>query len=88
MSDPGDAALDRILAEQIYTGCAYKPFGEMTLEEVEARAQELRSAAGFGPTQRVASVASVWEGLAELTRRGLRGRRARSRGPVRSRCWR
>ena len=68
MSAPGDAALDRILAEQVYAGSGYKPFSEMTLAEVEARAGELRSAAGFGPTQRVASVASVWEGLAEVMR--------------------
>jgi hypothetical protein len=69
MSDPDDAALDRILAEQVYCGSGYKPFGEMTLAEVESRAAELRSAAGFGPTERVASVASVWEGLAEAMRR-------------------
>ena len=41
----------------------------MTVSEVEARAQELRGAAGFGPTQRVASVAAVWEGLAQAMRR-------------------
>jgi hypothetical protein len=69
MSDPDDAALDRILAEQVYCGSGYKPFREMTLAEVESRATELRSAAGFGPTERVASVASVWEGLAEAMRR-------------------
>jgi hypothetical protein len=68
MSDPDDAALDRILAEQVYCGSGYKPFSEMTLAEVESRGQELRSAAGFGPTQRVASVAAVWEGLAEAMR--------------------
>lgn len=56
--------LERILAEQVYAGEGYKPFAEMTVAEVEARAAELRSAAGFGPTQRVASVAAVWEGLA------------------------
>ncbi|MDQ3102755.1 MAG: hypothetical protein M3Q53_02800 [Actinomycetota bacterium] len=64
-----DEALDRILAERIYAGDAYKPFAEMTLAEVEARAEELRGAAGFGPTQRVASVASVWKGLAEVMAR-------------------
>lgn len=41
----------------------------MTLAEVEARAAELEGAVGFGPTQRVASVASVWKGLAEAMRR-------------------
>lgn len=68
MSDPGDAEVDRILAEPVYDGRAYKPFGEMTVAEVEARAAELRAAAGFGPTRRVAAVAGVWEGLAEVMR--------------------
>ena len=67
MSEPSESELDRILAEPVYSGTAYKPFAEMTAAEVEARAAELRSAAGFG-TQRVASVASVWEGLAEVMR--------------------
>ena len=69
MSADDDERLDRVLAEQVYTGTAYKPFAEMTLAEVEARAAELEGAAGFGPTQRVASVASVWKGLAEAMRR-------------------
>lgn len=64
-----DEALDRILAEPVYTGDSYKPFREMTLAEVESRALELEGAAGFGPTQRVASVASVWKGLGEAMRR-------------------
>lgn len=61
--------LKRVLDEQVYAGEGYKPFAEMTAAEVEARAAELRGAAGFGPTQRVASVAAVWEGLAEAMRR-------------------
>jgi len=69
MSADDDERLDRVLAEQVYTGTAYKPFAEMTLAEVEARAAELEGAVGFGPTQRVASVASVWKGLAEAMRR-------------------
>ena len=74
MSGPADGGsagerLGRVLAEQVYDGEAYKPFAEMTVNEVEARARELRGAAGFGPTQRVASVAAAWEGLAEVMRR-------------------
>lgn len=69
MNDPGDDALDRILAEPIYAGDAYKPFREMTVGEVEARAEELGGAGGFGPMQRVASIASVWKGLGEAMRR-------------------
>lgn len=67
--DKAREQLRRILAEQVYAGDGYKPFAEMTADEVEARAAELRSAAGFGPTQRVASVAAVWKGLGEAMRR-------------------
>lgn len=74
MSETGGDAdarerLARVLAEQVYSGSEYKPFAEMTVAEVEARAEELRSAAGFGPTQRVAVVAAVWEGLGQAMRR-------------------
>ena len=48
MSEPSESELDRILAEPVYSGSAYKPFAEMTAAEVEARAAELRNAAGFG----------------------------------------
>ena len=47
---------------------ATSPSREMTVDEVEARAAELRGAAGFGPMQRMAAVASVWEGLAAAMR--------------------
>ena len=61
--------LDRILAEQIYAGDGYKPFAEMTLAEVEARAAELRAAAGTGAmAARVGPVASTWEGLVSAMR--------------------
>lgn len=65
------AQLERILAEQVYTGDGYKPFSEMTRAQVEARAAELRRAADSGPlqAQKVAPVASVWEGLAEAMSR-------------------
>ena len=38
----------------------------MTLDEVKARAQELRDATGWGPTAKVASVAMAWGQLARL----------------------
>jgi hypothetical protein len=60
-----------ILAEPVFAGGRSKPFGELTRPEVEERAAELRSAAGWGPTARVASVAAAWRGLAALmTERG------------------
>lgn len=52
------------LRAPVYVGAGYKPFGEFTLAEVEARAGELRAATGFGPTARVASVARAWSELA------------------------
>ena len=57
--------LERALAEPIYAGAAYKPFGEMTAAEVASRATELEGAAGVAAMQRVASVAAVWRGLAK-----------------------
>lgn len=41
-----------------------KPFGEFTVADVEARAAELRAAAGWGPMARVAPVARGWADLA------------------------
>lgn len=48
----------------VYVDGAYKPFGELELAEVQARAEELRAATGFGPTARVGSVARAWGELA------------------------
>ena len=45
-------------------GTDAKPFGEFTASEVRARAAELHSVVGFGPTARVAGVASGWSELA------------------------
>ena len=47
-----------ILAERVFAGGESKPFGELSQTEVEERANELRSATGWGPTARVASVAA------------------------------
>lgn len=52
------------LTAPVYVGERYKPFGEFTLAEVQARAEELRAVTGFGPTTRVASVAHAWSELA------------------------
>ena len=57
---------EAILAERVYAGGRSKPFGEVTLDEVRARAQELRDATGWGPTAKVASVAMAWGQLARL----------------------
>ena len=67
----GEAAarLDQILAEPIYAGDGYKPFAEMTAVEVAARATELEAAKGVAAMQRVASIGSVWRGLAQAMER-------------------
>ncbi|HEY7622081.1 MAG TPA: hypothetical protein VH834_20080 [Solirubrobacteraceae bacterium] len=56
---------DEILRRPVHAGGADKPFGALRLEEVRAHAAELRSAAGWGPTARVATVARAWRELAD-----------------------
>ncbi|MGH2930860.1 MAG: hypothetical protein ACRDL8_21830 [Solirubrobacteraceae bacterium] len=48
----------------IYIRGANRPFNELTLDDVRTRADELRSAVGWGPTARVAPVALAWRELA------------------------
>jgi hypothetical protein len=57
---------DSVLDERVYAGGRSKPFGELTAEEVRARADELRAATGWGPTAKVAAVAMAWRELARL----------------------
>jgi hypothetical protein len=53
-----------VLEQPVYASGGYKPFGEFTLADVQARASELRAATGWGPTARVAGVARGWSELA------------------------
>ncbi|MBV9838382.1 MAG: hypothetical protein JO156_09690 [Solirubrobacterales bacterium] len=62
-SPPGGEANDALLTQLVYTRGANRPFGELTLEEVRERADELRAATGWGPTARVAPVARAWREL-------------------------
>ncbi len=62
----GDPA--EILARPVFAGDGYKPFGEFTVADVEARAAELAGVSGFGPTARVASVARAWSELGRAMR--------------------
>ena len=55
--------LDRIRATIVYIDGANRAFGELTGEQTRARADELRSAVGWGPTARVAPVAQAWREL-------------------------
>jgi hypothetical protein len=55
--------LNRILATTVYLGGANRPFGTLTGEESRARADELRTTVGWGPTARIAPVAQAWREL-------------------------
>jgi hypothetical protein len=57
-----------VLETSLYAGDGYKPFGEFTLSDVEARAAELQQATGWGPTARVGAVARAWSELARAMR--------------------
>jgi hypothetical protein len=56
--------IDRILDQEVFIRGANRPFGELTPDDVRARADELRAAVGWGPTARVAPVAQAWRELA------------------------
>jgi hypothetical protein len=55
--------LAEILSSTVYVDGANRPFGELTVAQVRARADELRAATGWGPTARVAPVARAWREL-------------------------
>jgi hypothetical protein len=59
-----------LLETTVYIRGANRPFGEMTLEDIRTRADELKAAVGFGPTARVAPVAMAWRELSLLLERG------------------
>ncbi len=64
-------APEQILETPVFIRGANRPFGELTPDDVRARADELRAATGWGPTARVAPVARAWRELAlELERAG------------------
>lgn len=66
MSSPAEHNAENVLAQRVYASGQAKPFGELTVDEVRARADELRAATGWGPTAKVASVAMAWGELARL----------------------
>jgi len=62
---------DALLVQPVYIRGANRPFGELTLDDVRERADELRAATGWGPTARVAPVARAWRELSmEMERAG------------------
>ena len=63
--------IEEILATPVFIRGANRPFGELTLDDVGSRADELRAAIGWGPTARVAPVAQAWRQLSmEMHRAG------------------
>jgi hypothetical protein len=66
-------AREQIVTQQVYIRGANRPFGELTLEDARARADELRAATGWGPTARVAPVARAWRELAMAMERESAG---------------
>lgn len=69
---PGSREPKAILAERISCERGYRPFGEMTLADVTARAAELSAAAEVSAmARRTGPVAAAWRGLAdEMEREG------------------
>jgi hypothetical protein len=55
--------LSEVLAATVFIDGANRAFGDLTPTQVRSRADELRSAVGFGPTARVAPVARAWREL-------------------------
>lgn len=65
--------LDEVLGTPVFSGGTNRPFGELTIDEVRDRADELRQATGWGPTARVGPVARAWRELVlEMERAGVR----------------
>jgi hypothetical protein len=63
--------LPQILSTPVFIRGANRPFGELTLDDIRDRADELRAVTGWGPTARVATVARAWRQLAmEMERAG------------------
>jgi hypothetical protein len=62
MADTADRH-GQILGQAISVSGKNVAFGELTLDDVRRRADELRAAVGFGPTARVAPVAQAWREL-------------------------
>jgi hypothetical protein len=59
---------ERVLAASVFSDGRDRPFGELTVAAVAARAAELRQGAGLGHRSRVAAVAAAWDSLAAQMR--------------------
>jgi hypothetical protein len=66
---PAGTDLSSILRQTVFIDGANRPFGELTVDQARARADELRAAVGFGPTARIAPVARAWRELSLVLER-------------------
>ena len=65
---PDPDRLAAALTAEVHQGERYVPFGDLTLTEVEGRAEAIGSAGGWGPLARAAKVARAWRDLAARMR--------------------
>jgi hypothetical protein len=62
------ARLEAALTAAVHQGERYVAFGELTLAEVEGRAEAIGAAGSWGPLARAAKVARAWADLAAQMR--------------------
>jgi hypothetical protein len=55
--------LESIMSTSVFMRGESRRFGELTADDVRGRAAELRAAVGWGPTVRVAPIATAWRDL-------------------------
>ncbi len=83
--------LEEVLAQPVFVEGSNLPFGELSQDQVQARAQELRLTTGWGPTARVAPVARAWLELEQAMRAtgaaSVRGLPEELLGPLVPRLW-
>jgi hypothetical protein len=58
--------VEELLATPMSFGGKQRAFGSLEASEIEARAEELGSATGFGHRSRVGAVSAAWRELARL----------------------
>jgi hypothetical protein len=67
-------AATEALRQSVFSGGSSKPFGDLTVAEVDGRADELAAGAGLGHASRVGGVAIAWRELARAMREAGVGR--------------
>lgn len=64
MPDPEDE-LDYVIKQTVFIRGANRPFGELTRDDAQFRGAELKATVGWGPTAKVAPIASAWKQLSQ-----------------------